>query len=88
MFGPVSLHFLDGAYHGTNVAITGCINYECIPNALLIQNLKVSYSLDDPLTDLSAVRHLAIVMADHGYAFTFTRPEYYALINSLDIGLY
>ena len=77
--GSFALSYLDGVADGTSLSIQGCLNYELIPNAQLIENLKVSMQGYGPEQDTDAARSIAYALSTRGIGNIMTRGEFLAL---------
>lgn len=86
--GNTNLIFAEGLYDQTQLSISGCINYEVIPNSTLIPNVKVDYSPNEPLTDLVATKSIISELAILGIGNIFTRSEYAKFSNHLKAELF
>lgn len=65
--------------------VNAILNYEVLPNSQLIQNLKVDYSCNDPMSDLDAVKSILAQLSRRGFSGVYTRGEYEGLVSNFDV---
>lgn len=76
---PAGVIALQGLSNEQQIAISGILNYEVVPDYNLAKQMSVTYERMDDETDIQAAEYTLQRLQALGYSFTYTKKAYDAL---------